>query len=63
MASPQGTLQQMAIQGLKADQTQRAAISQAQQKAQESFVNVTDTFDLIDANTFEGMEKLLGVLN
>jgi hypothetical protein len=63
MASPQGTLQQMAIQGLKADQTQRAAISQAQQRAQDSFVNVTDTFDLIDANAFEGVEKLLGVLN
>jgi hypothetical protein len=47
---------------LEADQAQQSANYQAQQVAWESFAT-QDTFNFIEADTFTGLEQLLGVLN
>ena len=55
-------LRDAAVQGLQADQAQREANFQAQQVAWESFTT-RDTFNLVEADAFTGLEQLLGVLN
>lgn len=56
-------LNQMAMQGLQAQQAQQMATYQAQQAAWESFAAARDTFNFVEADAFTGLEQLLGVLN
>lgn len=51
-----------AVQGLQADQAQKIANYEAQEAAFDTFTT-RDTFDFLEADSFTGLEELLGVLN
>lgn len=56
-------LNQMAMQGLQAQQAQQISTLQAQEAAWANFAAARDTFNFVEADAFTGLELLLGVLN
>lgn len=53
----------MAIQGLQANQAQLMANEDVQQAAWDNFVAARDAFIFVEADSFTGLEELLGVVN